>query len=80
MGWMLKGGLLLLLHLGGLVPGCCASWLCTESVTAGVDGCTDSGSGGESEDAAKRVTARVGSSILKIRVAGHRDEGFRFIV
>ena len=30
----------LLLHLGGLVPGCCASGACTESVTAGADGCT----------------------------------------
>ena len=44
---------LLLLHLGGLVPGCGTSGPCTESVTAGADGCP-SRSG--SEDG--RVTAR----------------------
>ena len=36
----LEGGLLL--HLGGLVPGCCTSGARTESVSAGADGCTDS--------------------------------------
>ena len=36
----LEGGLLL--HLGGLVPGCCTSGTRTESVSAGADGCTDS--------------------------------------
>ena len=51
LGWALKGGLLL--HFRGLVPGCCTSGPCTESVTAGADGCP-SRSG--SEDG--RVTAR----------------------
>ena len=48
--WALKGGLLL--HLGGLVPGCCTSGACTDSVTAGADSCANSRAG-ESEDAGK---------------------------
>ena len=53
LGWARKGGLLL--HLGSLVPGCCTSGACTESVTAGADGCAVSKrSGGESEDALEK--------------------------
>ena len=47
LSWALKGRLLL--HLGGLVPGCCTSGACTESVTAGAGGCANSRSR-ESED------------------------------
>ena len=43
LGWALKGGLLL--HLGGLVPGCCTSGASTESVTAGAAGCDRAGAG-----------------------------------
>ena len=64
LSWALKGRLLL--HLGGLVPGCCTSGACTESVTAGADGCANSRSR-ESEDA-KRVTAPQLVGILLVLV------------
>ena len=51
----LEGGLLL--HLGGLVPGCCTWEACTESGTAGADGCTDNWSGELELGGGKRVTA-----------------------
>ena len=53
----------LLLHLGGLVPGCCTSEACTESVTAGADGCTDSWSGESELGGGKRITAHQGSAV-----------------
>ena len=47
-GRALKGGLLL--HLGGLVPGCCTSGACTGSVTAGADGAATAGPGSQRVD------------------------------
>jgi hypothetical protein len=57
----LEGGLLL--HLGGLVSGCCTSGARTESVSAGADGCTDSRSVESDLGEAKRVTAHHCSAV-----------------
>ena len=62
----LEGGLLL--HLGGLVPGCCTSGTCTESVNAGADGCTDSWSGETELGGRQRVTAHHGSALQHYNV------------